>query len=250
MTTILTFYIFLSSILIWIGIKYLFIFLTNKYPLLQKYIYITFINWLSIINLLYIIPISKVYNNDPFNSLIYAFIWIFIYAYLSYIENKDKTSLQAWNDTLNNNIEQNNFVISDALLFISISSIYIFYIIMLYFFNLSFYQNILLGDLISLVFINSLLLSIFFIFNKNKIKYDIISLCIIWLIWGIEGYLFSNTNVTSYFLPNISSILQSLLWFFSIFYITYIIYNNKLINTYFIITLLFFFILWKIYLIF
>lgn len=231
MFEILALYMFFLSIWLWFIIKYLLSTISN-----EKYLNL----WLSIFLWLWLwylitqyIPESLHYNNDVFNVLGYS-VWI-VLLYWIFKEKED--------------INKKEYKISDLIfLFINIL-LYVMYIITLIYYNLVFFEGINAWFVIMTTIINALLLSIFFIFNKNTIKNILYITLISIFVWIIELVIFNYTWINSYFLPSIANIIQSLLWFNLLFYILYILYKYKseYLNFYMILSYIIFLIIFKIF---
>ena len=233
MLNILAFYLFLSSIILWFWIKYLITFLEEKQLINSIYIYSGFLAIILGFLLISYIPSSLIYNNDVFNVLIYAVMVILWYIFIKKHEipsNKDKKEL----------------IISDFLLTTFWILIYISYIITLIMFNFAFYENMNLWLMLIISLINGLFMSLFFLFSENKDKYNLVSLWISILIWWINILVLYNSNSSSYFIPNISYIIQSFLWFISLFYIIYLLITKELITKTFLGIFLLSIIIWKL----
>ena len=232
MLNILAFYLFLSSIILWFWIKYLITFLEEKQLINSIYIYSGFLAIILGFLLISYIPSSLIYNNDVFNVLIYAVMVILWYIFIKKHETPSK--------------DKKELIISDFLLTTFWILIYISYIITLIMFNFAFYENMNLWLMLIISLINGLFMSLFFLFSENKDKYNLVSLWISILIWWINILVLYNSNSSSYFIPNISYIIQSFLWFISLFYIIYLLITKELITKTFLGIFLLSIIIWKL----
>lgn len=224
-------YFFLSSVIISFMIYSLYNFLIWKYniELINKIVSVML--WLGISFLLVkYIPTSSEYNNSIFEMLLYSFIFIFIYKFIS--KNEQVLVDKTW------------IYFSDLVLYVIIINVYILYIWTLLFFNLQFFTNVSIWYILTQTIINWFLLSIIFILSKNSLKFNIITGLSIFLIWLFNIFLFSQTTLNTYFLPWIANTLQLFFWFSLLFYIAFFIYE-KYTNIYTILSIIWFVIVLK-----